>query len=255
MQAPPIGETEIEDRIAPHLDELLQLWWTEQGEGKIRELTLMASVLPFPHQEALRVLDLCCGPGDAGRAVMREYPNARVDGVDRDVFLAAMCRSVNRQMSIPGTILVRELPEEGWADELSPEYDVVTIANALHWLDAENAATLLKDAHRLLRAHGVFLLAEPVSADQPFAKGFEAWKANLPPRYTREAWERLWSRAGEILGYDPVALWGPRPAGRLGDNDMTVAGWSALLDAAGFASIDVLSRDADGVVLAALKPA
>ncbi|HTO57884.1 MAG TPA: hypothetical protein VMJ74_08810, partial [Pseudomonadales bacterium] len=43
-------------------------------------------------------------------------------------------------------------------------------------------------------------------------------------------------------------LWGPRDDSRIGDG-MTVAGWTAILERAGFATVDVLLRDADQVVL------
>ena len=99
---------------------------------------------------------------------------------------------------------------------------------------------------------GVFLVAEPASAETPFAAGFEAWKAKQPPRYSQENWQRFWSRADSILGYDHVALWGPRDDDRIGD-ELSVAGWTGLLERAGFESIDVLLRDADQVVIGAVK--
>ncbi|MBV9332065.1 MAG: hypothetical protein JOZ55_10975, partial [Alphaproteobacteria bacterium] len=61
MKQPPVSEAEITERISPHLDELLALWWTEQGPDKPRDLELVASVIPFPRDAKLRVLDLCCG--------------------------------------------------------------------------------------------------------------------------------------------------------------------------------------------------
>ena len=69
----PISQAEIEARISGHLDELLELWWAEQGVSKPRDLQLIASALPFPRGQAVRVLDLCCGPGDVGRAIRHEY--------------------------------------------------------------------------------------------------------------------------------------------------------------------------------------
>jgi len=103
-----------------------------------------------------------------------------------------------------------------------------------------------------LRAGGVFLLAEPASPEKPFAAGFDEWKAKQPPRYTRENWERFWSRASALLGYDHTTLLGPSHADRIGD-DMSVAGWIRVLERAGFGLIDVLLRDADQVVIGALK--
>src|SRR5213083_2964063 len=67
--APPLTETQIAEKLSSeNLDELLQLWRTEQGVAKRRDLELMAAALPFQTDANLRVLDMCCGPGDVGRA-------------------------------------------------------------------------------------------------------------------------------------------------------------------------------------------
>lgn len=252
MQPPPISLDEIRSRIAPHLDELLRLWWAEQGACKPRDLELMASVLPFPRAERVHVLDLCCGPGDAGRAIWREYPNAQVDGVDRESFLASICVGVNRRDGIAGKIVVADLAEEAWHAELGNTYNVVVVANALHWFSTERARQILRDVHVRMRAGSVLLFAEPTDVAPPFAAGFEVWKEKQPPRYSHEAWQRFWSRATEILGYDPVKLWGPRPSDRV-DDSMTVAGWVGLAAGAGFTDTEVLLRDADQVIVAAVR--
>jgi len=252
MQPPPIGQAEIDARIGGHLDELLELWWAEQGPSKPRDLDLIASVIPFPRGDAISVLDLCCGPGDAGRAIRQTYPNARIDCIDRDPFLTSICKAVNRRDGAPGKLVVRDLDNDGWLSDLPDGYHVVAMVNALHWFDVARAKQLLKDVHGMLREGGMFLLAEPVSAERIFAGGFEEWKARQPPRYSRENWERFWSRANSLLGYDHTALLGPRDGGHI-DDSMSVAGWVDLLDAAGFRPIDVLLRDADQVILGALK--
>src|SRR5262249_3371092 len=117
----------------------------------------------------------------------------------------------------------------------------------------DRAAQLLEDVHRSLRAGGLFLLAEPACPETPFVAGFEDWKNKQPPRYTRENWERFWSRANALLGYDHTKLLGPSQTNRIGEG-MTVAGWIGLLARAGFGSVDVLQRDADQVILGALTP-
>ena len=111
---------------------------------------------------------------------------------------------------------------------------------------------LIREVHGTLRDGGLFLLAEPVSPETPFAPGFDEWKAKQPPRYTRENWERFWSRANTLLGYDHTTLLSPSQADRIGDT-MSVAGWIGLLERAGFGLIDVLLRDADQVMIGAVK--
>jgi len=252
MKPPPIGQAEIDARIANHIDELLALWWAEQGPSKPRDLELVASAIPFPRGQAIRALDLCCGPGDVGRAIRRVYPKSQIDCIDRDAFLSAICRAVNQREGIPGTIVVRDLEDDGWLDALPGDYDVVATVNALHWFDARRAGQVVAQVHATLRSGGVFVLAEPAPPETPFAAGFEEWKSRQPPRYTRENWERLWSRANALLGYDHPALWGPRDGDRI-DERMSVAGWIRLLERAGFSLTDVLWRDADQVMIGAQK--
>ncbi|HLJ66799.1 MAG TPA: class I SAM-dependent methyltransferase [Chloroflexota bacterium] len=252
MKSPPISQAEIDARISGHLDELLELWWVEQGASKPNDLDLIARALPFSREKAIRALDLCCGPGDAGRAIRRIYPNAQIDCIDRDPFLTSICRAVNQRHGTPGTLVVRDLEDDGWLDELPGNYDSVTAVNALHWFDPRRAGQLVQDVRTTLRRGGVFVLAEPTSPEPPFTPGFDEWKARQPPRYTRENWERFWSRANALLGYDHTALLGPPGASRIGDT-MSVAGWTHLLQRAGFGLTDMLWRDADQVIIAARK--
>lgn len=248
-----LTQSQIEKKLTKEaLDELLPLWWAEQGAEKRRDLALMAAAIPFPHGAALRVLDLCCGPGDLGRAIRARYPNSQIDCLDRDVFLISMCIGTNRREGVPGRHFVRDLWDTNWHDGLEPEYDVIATANALHWLDAGRVAQVSQDVFRLLRPAGVFLFAEPACAEKTFAAGFAEWKSRQPSRYTRENWERFWSRANEILGYDHTKLLGSRNLQLI--EGMPVSGWVRILSDAGFQSIDVLFRDADEVILAAAKP-
>jgi len=99
----------------------------------------------------------------------------------------------------------------------------------------------------------VFLLAEPAAIEPPFGAGFEKWNAKQPPRYSRENWERFWSRANTILGYDHTKLLGPRPANIIGEDKMSVAGWIGLPRKAGFERTDVRLRDGDEVIIPARK--
>lgn len=254
MQSPPISQAEIDARISSHIDELLELWRAEQGASKPNDLELIALAMPFPRDRAIRALDLCCGPGDVGRAIRQIYPKAQIDCMDRDPFLMSICRAVNQRDGIPGRLVVRDLNDEGWLDNLPGNYDVVATVNALHWFDRRRAEQLIKQVHGALRVGGVFALAEPASPETPFAAGFEKWKAKQPPRYTRENWERFWSRANALLGYDHTALLGSPDTERIGDS-MSVAGWRGLLEGAGFEFIDALLRDADQVIIGALKRA
>lgn len=251
---PPLTETQIAEKLSSeNLDELLQLWRTEQGVAKRRDLELMAAALPFQTDANLRVLDMCCGPGDVGRSIWDRYRNARIDCVDRDVLLISICNGINRREGVSAENFVRDLLNTDWHNGLPHDYDVVATANALHWFDAPRLVKLFNDIFQLLRPGGVFLFVEPACAEKTFAAGFAEWKSRQPARYSRENWERFWMRANEILGYDHTKFLGSRDSNRISD-EMPVSGWIRLLENAGFDSIDVLLRDADEVILASSKP-
>ena len=250
----PLTQSQIESKLSDdNLDELLDLWRTEQGAEKRRDLDLMAAAIPFSKDATLRVLDLCCGPGDVGRVIRARYPKSRVDCLDRDIFLISICIKTNRREGVSGQNYVRDLWDPDWCRDLERGYDVVATANALHWLDAQRVSELFKDVFRLLRPGGVFLFVEPSCSETIFASGFAEWRSRQPSRYSRENWERFWSRANEILGYDHTKLLGSRDLQRIGEG-MPVSGWIRLLNNAGFEWVDVLLRDADEVILAAAKP-
>src|SRR4030095_7106957 len=100
------------------------------------------------------------------------YPNAQIDCIDRDPFLTSICRAANRRDRIPGKLVVRDLQEDGWLDELAGNYDVVAAVNSLHWFDTRRAEQILKDVHGTLRSGGLFLLAEPAAPEARFVAGF-----------------------------------------------------------------------------------
>src|SRR5579872_5904495 len=94
-----LTQREIQEKLSNEdLDELLRLWWTEQGAEKRRDLDLIASVIPFSTEAPLRVLDLGCGPGDVARAIYARFPRSRIDCVDRDAFLISIYDPVGLQL-------------------------------------------------------------------------------------------------------------------------------------------------------------
>jgi SAM-dependent methyltransferase len=255
MRMPKITQTQIAEKLrGDNLDELLELWRTEQGPAKPGSLELMAAAIPFPPDKNLHVLDLCCGPGDAGRVISSRFPNARIDFVDRDLFFTSLCSAVNQRDGISGRTLVRDLSNPDWHRGLQNDYDVVVAANCLHWFSIQQATQLFADILELLRAGGSFLFMEPVGTEVPFAPGFATWRSTQPSQHRPDDWIRFWSRVNTLLGYDYVKELGERDdQDRIGDT-LTVMGWVQLLKNAGFESIDILLRDTEKVVSAALKP-
>jgi SAM-dependent methyltransferase len=248
-------QAEIEDKLrGEDLNTWLDLWRAEQGPAKPAALKLITSAIPFPIDRSLRVLDLGCGPGDAGRAIHSRFPHAQVDFVDRNEFFIALCGAVNRRDRTGGRTWARDVSEPNWRRDLADDYDVVVAVNTVHWFSMAKAAELFGDIFQSLRSGGVFLLMEPAGAEPPFAPGFDAWKKEQPSQHNYEDWRRFWSRVNALLGYDYGFLGDPPDnQNRIGDG-LSAMQWVGLLTDAAFESIDILLRDAEKVVMASAKP-
>jgi SAM-dependent methyltransferase len=251
MEIPTLAE--IEDKLrGEELNTWLDLWRAEQGPAKPAALKLITAAVPFPIDQSLRVLDVGCGPGDAGRAIHSRFPHARIDFVDCNEFFVSLCGAVNRRDGIAGRTWLRDLSEPNWQRELATDCDVAVAVNAVHWLSLRGAAELIGNIFQLLRPGGVFLLMEPAGAEPPFAPGFGAWQKEQPSQHKYEDWRRFWSRVKALLGYDYGFLGEPDDHDHIGDG-LSVMQWVRLLTDAGFGSIDILLRDAEKVVLASVK--
>jgi SAM-dependent methyltransferase len=136
---------------------------------------------------------------------------------------------------------------------LASDYDVVVAVNAVHWFSMTAAAELFGDIFQSLRPGGAFLLMEPVGAESRFASGFNAWQKEQPSQHKHEDWMRFWSRVNALLGCDYGGYLGEPDQNRIGDK-LSVMQWVDLLRDASLESIDILLRDTEKVVLAAVKP-
>ncbi len=252
MQIP--TQAEIEQKLrGEDLNAWLDMWHAEQGPAKPAALQLIAAAIPFQLDESLRVLDVGCGPGDAGRVIHVRFRHARIDFVDRNEFFASLCNAVNLRDGVGGQTWVRDVSEPDWQRHLASNYDVAVAVNTVHWLTLAETVKLLGDIFQSLRSGGVFLLMEPVGAEPPFAPGFKAWQKEQPSQHRYEDWRWFWSRVKALVGYDYGFLGDP-PDGRshIGDG-LSALRWVRLLTEAGFEPIDLLLRDAEKVVLAGVK--
>ena len=250
----------IDDKLrGEDLNAWLDLWRAEQGPAKPGALKLIAATIPFSLDRRLHVLDLGCGPGDAGRTIQSRYPRASTDFVDGNEFFVSLCDAINRRDGIAGQTLLRDLSEVDWWPDLANDYDVAVAVNAVHWLSRTEAAALFHNIFQSLRSGGVFLLMEPASAEPVFAPGFDTWRQQRPAQHNPENWQRFWSRVNALVGYDYGFLGKPPndnesdAQGRIGDG-LSVMQWVGLLTDAGFEPVDILLRDAEKAVLATVRP-
>jgi SAM-dependent methyltransferase len=165
-----------------------------------------------------------------------------------------LCSAVNQRDSVSGRTFVRDLLDPDWQRDFTNDYDVVVVANGLHWFSMNRVTELFADVYELLRPGGRFLFMEPAGPEIPCASGFATWQHTQPSQHRGDDWIQFWSSVNNLLGYDHIKELGERADQNRISDKLSVLGWVGLLKAAGFDSIDILLRDAEKVVVAALRP-
>ncbi len=117
------------------------------GESRFRQLALTG----IEWTPDLRVLDLCCGSGQATQFLVQRSPH--VTGLDASPF------SIQRaQQNVPQATFV-----EGFAEALpfaDRSFDVVHTSAALHEMAPAQRQKILQEAYRVLRSPGWLTLVD-----------------------------------------------------------------------------------------------
>lgn len=120
--------------------------------------TLMASLLPFPKKEYLRVLDLGCGTGETSISLLKEYPLARVTGIDSSPDMLDVARKKVKHTTWRIDFLCQDIR----AFRLDGEFDVIVSGFSLHFLAPDEKEEILRKCLALLKDGGMFIDSEAV---------------------------------------------------------------------------------------------
>lgn len=210
---------------------------------------------------ALRLLDLCCGPGSIGARALARFPQASVVATDIDAWTVEMGRqTVGRDYPGRITWLEADLRQDGWDADLEPgSFDAVLTATAVHWFQPEDQVRLYRQLAALLAEGGLFLNADhfPTGAptldplakallkaqqDEHFAQsGMENWYAYWDAARAEPAFAALLDERDRRFGNRPPAPY------------KTIAFHREALLAAGFREVSEIWRYYEDAVLVALR--
>jgi 2-polyprenyl-3-methyl-5-hydroxy-6-metoxy-1,4-benzoquinol methylase len=138
-----------------------------------------------------RVADLACGMGWSSIAIALAYPLVHVDGFDLDPDAIAAARGNATQAGVADRVAYYAAS----AEEMSGQYDVVTIIEGLH--DMARPVDVLRTARSLLTEPGWVVVADELTEEQ--------FTAPAPPL---EQYHYGWS----VLGCLPAVMGDPRTA-------------------------------------------
>lgn len=141
--------------------------------------TLMASLLPFSKKEYIRVLDLGCGTGGTSVTLLKEFPLARVTGVDRSKEMLATAAAKVKHSTWRIDFLCQDI-KAGFHDIPKSEggFDAIISAFSLHYLNEDEKKAVFSKCFSALKPGGMMIYSEAVSSssEKVYHGYMEKWK-------------------------------------------------------------------------------
>ena len=97
--------------------------------GYDEQRDLIVRLIPFNHDQRLRVLDLGCGPGLLAEQILDGFANAELTALDLTSEMLEACRT-----RLGGRARVEYRSADFRTDELGSGYDVIVASLSLHHL-------------------------------------------------------------------------------------------------------------------------
>lgn len=227
-------------------EELLAAWHDQQKAfielRDLRTRTMIDVLLKVRAEKGtpIKVLDLACGPGSLGTAVMQAIPDSSVVAVDRDPVLLRLGRETNKFDNIQ--FIDEDITSPNLPDSVGTDFDGVISATALHWLSPDQLAALYLRLGKMMNPGAVFMNGDHLFYDavtQPYLrKTAEDVRDTFQNKFLEEgalSWDAWWKTALEMPGWqEETKLWHERWADDRPSIKVNVDFHLSALQAAGF---------------------
>jgi ubiquinone/menaquinone biosynthesis C-methylase UbiE len=148
----------IDGPVAKFFDRAAGSWDSRTGAGSAENLAPLAAAVLTVEREPERILDIGCGTGAATLFLAREFPRARIRGVD---ISAAMIRRATSKIGLDPE--ARVAFRQGDASSLpwpGNSFDLVTLVNM---------PLFFSEIDRVLRPGGSVIVVATLGARTPFS--------------------------------------------------------------------------------------
>ena len=117
-------------------------------------------------------LDLGCGDGILGRAVLSNFPGARATFLDFSEPMLKRAREIAAREGHEGHFVLKDFGSSGWEEAVRGQapFDAILSGYAIHHLPDERKRELYGEIFKLLAPWGLFLNLEHVASPTPWVE-------------------------------------------------------------------------------------
>ncbi len=155
-----------------------RVWQTEQVAQRYLEgvrgaiplaeeqIQIMLRLVQSARPGVATFLDLGCGDGVLGRAILAQYPKARGVFLDFSEPMLASAKGKMNSASNAGAFILQDYGKKSWLDSLTEHkpFDVVVSGFSIHHQPNRRKKEIYREIFHLLKPGGIFLNLEHVAS-------------------------------------------------------------------------------------------
>jgi tRNA (cmo5U34)-methyltransferase len=138
----------------------------------VEQIDLMLRIVQAAGVRVDRVLDIGCGDGILGRALLERFPQAHGTFLDLSPAMVIAAGDKLRALADRVVVVQGDFGHSGWVElvQACGPFDVVVSGYAIHHQTDERKRALYAEIYDLLAPHGLLLNMEHVSSHSPWAE-------------------------------------------------------------------------------------
>ena len=172
---------------------------------------LLVSCLPFPRDTKIEVIDLGVGSGVTSAYVLKNFPNARVTGVD--LFPEMLDEARPRLKPFADRVALVQSENTKFLASAETKVDAILSAFCIHHQDEQGKKDLFTAIKKRLKPDGVFLMLDWTIFNSPHlhkiarANTMRHLEDNVSDAEYREKWAYHWNYINIPSSADDMVAW------------------------------------------------
>jgi tRNA (cmo5U34)-methyltransferase len=172
---------------------------------------LLVSCLPFPRDAKIEVIDLGIGSGVTSAYVLKNFPNARVTGVD--LFPEMLDEARPRLKAFADRVTLVQSDNTKFLDSSETKVDTIVSAFCIHHQDEQGKKDLFAAIKNRLKPAGVFLMLDWTIFNSLHLRTIARTntmrhlEANVSDPVYREKWAYHWNYINIPSSADDMVGW------------------------------------------------